>query len=87
MVHNYGDIYNDESRPEFDPNKVVDDFIRLTVALTSANDEDNSLRVSAPKEAFREQKIPVTLKWDLDMKEGDRAYGSFLIGTDESFAF
>lgn len=84
MVHNFGDIYSDESNPEFDPSKVVEDFVKLTVAITSQEDDEKSLAVSAPKEAYREQKIPVKLKWNVDMKQGDRAYGSFLIGTDES---
>ncbi len=83
MVHNFGDSYNDESSPDFDPSKVVEDFVKLTVAITSQADDEKTLTVSAPKEAYREQKIPVKLKWDVDMQKGDRAYGSFLVGTDE----
>lgn len=87
MIHNFGDIFNDEESDSFDPAKVVEDYIKVAVTVvegTYDNEADGALKVKAPKVAYEDENFAVNVAWDFDMQEHDKVYGSFQISTTEN---
>ncbi|TRX52337.1 S8 family serine peptidase [Thalassomonas sp. M1454] len=87
IIHNFGDHYNHRGDDEFDQVKSdTFDDIKLAITVVTgdlADESDKELTVVAPKESFPNSEIPLSVKWNKEMKEGDRLYGSILLGTKE----
>ncbi|WNC73801.1 S8 family serine peptidase [Thalassotalea psychrophila] len=82
LVHNFGDRFNDFQDDAFDPaNLIIDDFKLAVSVITEDND---SLTVTAPKEVSREAEVAMKINWELDMDEGDKAYGIIKVSTAEA---